>query len=308
LRTRKDPLANYSAVFINGKTLRIPIDKTKEITELRFPEFYDISTGNKCATGKCDFCYASASPHGKHYRNLVEKVEKFFGTMSLNERPFQVAIGGEQEPLENPEIWDMIKRLGELGIVANYTTNGVLVNKRVAELTKAHCGGVAITLHPHLEVFWRRAISIFRNANVKINVHTIISDKNSIDYTKRLYNELLDDVDYFVLLPFMNYGHAKTSSTTIDYKYFLSWVDTIHNDGKIAFGANFYNLLKENNQYNVSLYPPEIMSKYIIFDEEMYTNEGKITIYNNSFDKKAISFSFTNGCELGTHRKEFISF
>ena len=57
MRTRKLPDSNYSSIFINGKTLRIPIDTKKPITELAWPEFYDISPGNKCATGKCDFCF-----------------------------------------------------------------------------------------------------------------------------------------------------------------------------------------------------------------------------------------------------------
>ena len=45
-RKRDEPEANYSAVFFNGRTLRSPIDPSKPITELRFPEFYDLSPGN----------------------------------------------------------------------------------------------------------------------------------------------------------------------------------------------------------------------------------------------------------------------
>lgn len=49
--------SNYSSIFINGKTLRLPIDANKPITEIAWPEFYDVSAGNKCATGKCPFCF-----------------------------------------------------------------------------------------------------------------------------------------------------------------------------------------------------------------------------------------------------------
>ena len=52
MRNRREPEANYSSVYINGKTLRIPIDPKKPITELKYPEFYDVSLGNKCKTGQ----------------------------------------------------------------------------------------------------------------------------------------------------------------------------------------------------------------------------------------------------------------
>ena len=131
IRKRVEESANYSAVFINGKTIRIPLDRTKPITELRYPEFYDLSFGNKCVTGKCDYCYAGASKTGIHYKNIVQKIDDFFGIMDINQRPTQCAVGGEQEPLEHPEFWDAMKRLFELQICPNFTTNGVILNNKV---------------------------------------------------------------------------------------------------------------------------------------------------------------------------------
>lgn len=301
-RTRKEEQANYSAVFINGKTIRVPINPNKTITELHYPEFYDLSPGNKCSGG-CDYCYAGALKNGVHYRNLVEKVDSFFGQMTLNQRPFQVAIGGEQEPLENPEIWPMMKRLGELQIVPNYTTNGMFVNDKHIANTIEYCGGVAVTLHPHLERFWRRALARFAEAKVKLNVHVIISDRDSIDATARLYREYVDTgmVDYFVLLPYMPYGHAVNNPKAIDYDYFKLWLNNIYKEGKVAFGANFYNFIRKYaNEFNVSLYPPEIMSKYIVMDDRMQVS-------NNSFEKRSVNFALSTGCELGMARTEFLA-
>jgi sulfatase maturation enzyme AslB (radical SAM superfamily) len=302
MRIRKEAQANYSAVFVDGKTIRIPINPKLPITELHFPEFYDLSPGNKCS-GACSYCYAGALKNGVHYKNLVSKVDNFFGKMTLNQRPFQVAIGGEQEPLENPEIWDMMARLRELEIVPNYTTNGMFVNDKNIELTKKYSGGVAVTLHTHLEKFWRRALARFAEAKVKLNVHVIISGKESIDATERLYKEYVDSgqVDYFVLLPYMNYGHAVNEPKSIDYDHFAKWLDTVYADGKIAFGANFYNFIRKNAaKFNVSLYPPEIMSKYIILDDKMQVS-------NNSFEKKSVNFNHSTGCELGMARTEFLA-
>lgn len=301
LRTRREPEANYSAVYINGKTIRVPIDPSKPITELRFPEFFDLSPGNKCSGG-CTYCYAGALKRGVHYTRLAHKVDEFFGRMTLNQRPFQVAIGGEQEPLENPEFWEMCQRLRELQIIPNYTTNGMFVNDRNIELTLKWSGGVAVTLHPHLEKFWRRALSRFAEAKVKLNVHTIISDEASVDMTARLYEEYVESgmVDYFVLLPYMNYGHAVNEPRTIAYDYFKTWLDKVYTQGKIAFGANFYNfIVKHAQQFNVSLYPPEIMSKYLVMDDRMQVS-------NNSFEKHHVPFTHETGCEPGHARTVFM--
>jgi hypothetical protein len=223
--------------------------------------------------------------------------------MNLNQRPFQVAIGGEQEPLENPEFWEMIQAFRELQIVPNYTTNGMFVNDRNIELTLKYCGGVAVTLHDHLEKFWRRALQRFTGTGVKLNIHVIISDKESIDATARLYDEYASSgiVDYFVLLPYMNYGHAVNRPKTIDYDYLDRWIERVYVDGKIAFGANFYNYIARNaKRFNVSLYPPEIFSKYLIMDDRM-------EVTNNSFEKRSVNFNHETGCTIGQARTEFLA-
>lgn len=301
IKTRSERQANYKAVFVNGKTIRLPIDPTKTITELHYPEFYDLSPGNRCSGG-CDYCYAGASRTGVHYKNLVDKINRFFGTMTETQRPFQVAIGGEQEPLENPEIWDMMNRLLELGIVPNYTTNGMFVTDKVIEKTLTLTNGVAVTMHSHLEKFWRRAIQKFAEAKIKLNVHVIISDAASIDYTENLYREFVDTgmVDYFVLLPYMNTGHAANNPKRIDFNHLERWVDKVFKAGRLAFGANFYSFIKKHRaKYDVSIYPPEIMSKYLILNDDM-------VLCNNSFEKKTVNYVPGVGCELGMARMKFM--
>jgi len=255
IRTRIEPSANYRPVFLNGKTIRMPIDPAKPVTELRFPEFYDVAFGNKCVTGgngrkdpknACYYCYASAHAGGKHYTDIVGKINRFFGQMSDNQRPTQVAIGGSQEPLEHPQFWEGVREFKALNIVPNYTTNGVLVTDRVIELTKGLCGGVAVTLHPHLEVFWRRALDKLSAAKIRTNVHFIVSDTESINRLKLLYEEYKGKVEYFVLLPYMNVGFAGgENAKTIDYESLEPWLDKIFGAGDIAFGANFYPFLKK---------------------------------------------------------------
>lgn len=299
-RVRRDVSANYNSVFIDGSTIRTALDPSKPITELPFPEFYDLSFGNRCSGG-CEYCYAGATRTGVHYTNLVDKIDRFFGTMTMNQRPHQCAIGGEQEPLENPEAWAAMARLRELDIIPNYTTNGMFVTEKTVEPTKRICGGAAVTLHPHLEKHWRRAIKILSDGGVKLNVHVIISDEASVDYTERLYNEFVETgmVDYFVLLPYMNTGHAALHPKKIAYDRLETWLDRIYEQSRVAFGANFYRFIERNAvKYKVSLYPPEIFSKYLIMDDGM-------RVSNNSFEKRPVMFSHESGCELGHARTEF---
>lgn len=282
VKTRREETANYSSVFFNGKTIRIPIDRSKPITELKYPEFYDISLGNKCVTGKCPWCYAKGNPKGIHYPNVAQKIRDYFGAMTDNQRPYQVAIGGQQEPLEHPEFVEVLKAFVELGIVPNYTTNGVLFNDAAVELTKKYCGGVAITLHPHLEEHWRKAIELAVENKLRTNIHFIVSDTESVENLKKLYAQYNGRIDYFVLLPHMNVGFAAKNPKAIDYTNLEAWLDKIHSFANIAFGANFYQFLKPLKKWDVSLYPPEILSKYLVCDDQM-------NLYNNSFEMKLVS-------------------
>lgn len=52
---RIDPAANYRAAFDGRNTLRFPINSTMPISEVSYPEYYDIGLGTKC-DGGCSWC------------------------------------------------------------------------------------------------------------------------------------------------------------------------------------------------------------------------------------------------------------
>jgi MoaA/NifB/PqqE/SkfB family radical SAM enzyme len=283
IKKRKEINSNYSAIFINGKTIRIPIDADKPIEELEYPEFYDVSLGTYCKGG-CPYCYASASTKGNNYKNASQKIKDIFQNMSEEKRPFQVAIGGGGEPTLHPEFEDVLKTFHDLGIVPNYTTNGMHIDDDILKITKQYCGGVALTLHKHLKKYWEKALDLLVENKIKLNIHIVISDKESIGYARDLYEKYSHCVDYFVLLPHMNVGFASKKPKDIDYVELTKWVESIYREGKIAFGANFYEYLKTND-FNMSLYPPEIMSKYLVL-------EDLPKLFNNSFECKPVERHF----------------
>lgn len=92
---------NYTAIWNNLITIRFGDKEIKELPANK-AEFYDVSLGDKCVTGKCPFCYVSSNPNGEYYTNVCETWKKFIATfasdkkekhITITEKPFQIAIG-----------------------------------------------------------------------------------------------------------------------------------------------------------------------------------------------------------------------
>lgn len=290
IKTRKEEEANYRAVWCNGKTLRFAIDPSKPITELKYPEFYDIKITGNCI-GKCPYCYMNSVPEN-HYENILDKTRTFFNQIPKEHLPFQVALGGG-EPTSHPNFTELLKLLKEeFDICPNYTTNGMWCNTSlngvgimnfaehfILDATETWCGGVAVSCHPHLKKYWQRAAMLYHFRQIKLNFHIIISDKESIDSFIEIYNEWNDKVDYFVLLPYGSQGRAENKE--IDWNYLITVLP--EDQSKIAFGANFYPyLLKGGHNIKISLYEPEIMSKFLdLKDMSIYPSSFNLTKINN---------------------------
>lgn len=301
IKIREFPESNYRSIFINNKTIRQAIDPKKPITELRFAEFYDVSFGSKCLTGKCKFCYASASKSGVYYTNLAEKIYKFFGSMTDNQRPTSCAVGGSMESFENPETKEALQAFYDLGITPNCTTNGVLVDDKIISMMHGLKGTIAVSCYRHTEKYWRKAIKLVQEANLPMNIHFIISDRESIDEMNKIWQEYKEKTDYLVVLPYMNVGFGAKFPKKVDWNYFSEFLDREHQSGKIAIGANGWNFLVKNaKKYKIQLHEPENFSKYIHLDDNLST-------YNNSFDMKPVPFIPGEGFELGHARMDFPS-
>lgn len=279
LKTRCLPESNYKSVYYNGKTLRYCIDPKKEITELAYPEFYDIKITEKC-NGNCPYCYQDSSIEDSHYMNCVQKLDKFFSSMTENQKPFQIAYGGG-EPTMSPEFYDIMRITREHGIAPNYTTNGTFVKdketfNKIMGATHLYCEGVAVTSHLHLHDTWRTAVKAYLQHEVFTNLHILISDKESIDYFKEIYATYHNKIKFFVLLPMLEHGRCKSAES--EYDYLFEFIDSLPSTDDIAYGANFYPYLKEHNRTDVDLYEPEIMSKYLdLKDMKFYKSSFNLT-------------------------------
>ena len=280
MKTRTAPKSNYRSIWLDsGKTLRFAINPLEPITELEYPEFYDISLTAKC-DGKCPGCYRDSKASDEHYSDVVNKLRRFFNSIPKDSLPYQIAYGGG-EPTSHPDFSEVLKvTKEEFGITPNYTTNGMWVyepkSEEIIEATKKYAGGVAVSCHPHLNLYWSRAAHEFLENDIRLNFHNIISDAESIDRFIGIFDRWRDRVEYFVLLPYGNVGRAKDDPKEIDWDYLVKNFPKEHKD-QIAFGANFYPyLLRGELDVKVSLYEPEILSKFI-------TLEGNGFMYPSSF-------------------------
>jgi sulfatase maturation enzyme AslB (radical SAM superfamily) len=177
IKKRIFPESNYKSVFFDLKTLRFQIDPSEPITELKYPEFYDVKITSKC-NSLCPHCYQDSTPDKDNFPNLLDNFVSYFGKMDENQKPYQIAIGGG-EPTLHPDFLHLLETSHKLGIVPNYTTNGMFVDDKLRNhillWSMVFCGGVAVSAHEHLDSYWREAVDLFTKARVKTNIHVRVS-------------------------------------------------------------------------------------------------------------------------------------
>lgn len=269
MRIRTDINANYRAIFFDGKTIRQRINSSIPISSPEFAEIEDVAINNKCFAN-CPYCYTSAISTGQNFTNIVEKAYKVWGERNLNDRPFQIAIGGAGESTLHPDWIEFVKTVNSLDIVPNYTTNGMHLSEDILLATEQYCGGVAVSYHPHIEKVFRQSINALSELKTILNVHIIIGDKESLDSLKTLYQQYKEKIKYFVLLPYQAVGRASKIETYNTWDNLFKWISSLEKfeHEKFAYGANFYNYLKENKpQLEIDIYEPEIYSGYRVFDD-----------------------------------------
>lgn len=271
-RVREFEDENYFAYFINGWTQRWRFVQ-EPIKPLKYPEFYDVAINNKCH-GHCSYCYIEALPTGRNYDDIILKAEKFFGSMTLNQRPFQIAVGGAGEPTLHPEFPEFMEAIRKMQIVVNYTTNGMHLGNRVLDATVKFAGGVAVTAHFHLK--WERAVEKLLDAGVETNLHLIPMTDDMTPF-REIINKYSGRVKYFVILPYQAVGFGKPIDNAKVNSALFEFVESLPTMENIAWGAYFYNDLKGKPQYNLSLYRDGVFGKYLDMD-------GNMSLYRSSFE------------------------
>lgn len=304
LKLRANKEYNYRALWHNLKTYRFDEGDVMELP-LGYSEFYDVSLGPVCRTGRCSFCYVSANPDAKHYENVCETWRKWMDTYTdtltedgicLTSKPFQIAIGSEGEPLEHMMICEFLKTVYETNVVPNYTTNGVILaswNKpdsiyyekanEILTATSKYVGGVAVSLgNKALRKYAFDAIDgLFEKGNCHVMTHHLISDKESVDDFLEIRKKYGSKIHNYVLLPLMAHGRSEKGIEDGVFEY-LEKVIEENNIKDVAFGAHFIKYLEKSDKVKTYLYPAESYSKNILL------KDGQVVITPSSYDLNPI--------------------
>lgn len=274
MRVRDFPELNYRAIFTKwGKTLRAKYDESLPFGQQQLPEIEDVSINNLCLAA-CPYCYTNALKSGVNFENVVEKIHDYYGSLAPETRPFQIALGGSGEPTMHPDFIPVLQAYRSLGIMPNYTTNGMHLTADVLRATKDICGGVALSYHPHIEkVFWK-AISQLNEAGIKPNIHLIVGEPGSAAQVVRFYENFADKIDYLVLLPYQAVGRGAVIEVETEWAKLFSLLQT-YNKEKLAFGALFYEYIQTHAEalsfLDLDCYEPEVFSGYRLLDDSYMT-------------------------------------
>lgn len=271
-RTRVQHAENYFAVRYGKRILRYQIRDDDPILPLRLPELEDVSLGSRWLAN-CPYCYTSAVKSGSLYSNVVEKIRDYYGGLSLNDRPFQVAIGGEGEPTLHPEFCQVLRTFHELDIMPNFSTNGMHLTPDVLSTTREFVGGVAVSLHRHIERVWRKAIETLLGAGCPTSVHIIVGEPGSAEF---FWNEFdrVPELEFCVALPYQASGRGVGIDTESESRQFFDELVRRRTDPKIqrvTLGAFFYDEISKRPEVvrmlGPGLYEPDIFSGYRIMDD-----------------------------------------
>ena len=297
LKNRRFSEHNYNALWNNLFTIRLGEGQATELP-CDQSEFYDVGINTLC-NAECPFCYVSAGHNGENYKGICDTWKKWMDTfwekheerVLLTNKPFQIAIGSTGEPTIHPEFCEFLKTVYETNVVPNYTTNGIILSRafepkhpdfvkavNILEATRKYVGGVAISFsNKALRDRAKLAVlALTAYGETNINIHHIISNKESVDDFVDLWMKYGDGIKYHVLLPLMPSGRSNKGIEPGVFEYMEKRIKDLHIKN-VAFGAHFIKYLKKSD-LPVSLYEEQTFSKNVIL------TPNKVQITPSSFN------------------------
>lgn len=157
-------------------------DTEKDPFMASFPELIDVGVMGHCVHGANGLCIKSGV---QCYQNGLQTKQP---NMSLHNfkrivdeckgKTFQFALGGRGDVDQHENFVEMLTYCRENGIVPNFTTSGLGINKEIVAICKQYCGAVAVSWYRQMYTY--HAIHLLKRAGVKTNIHYVLSNR-SID-------------------------------------------------------------------------------------------------------------------------------
>ncbi len=251
---RHGPGYNFWGDTETGLTLHWGATLDENPERAPWPELADISISNQCSKG-CAFCYRESVPGGafmsaEEYAYVIECLRsERWGSV------FQVALGGG-EPLEHPEFFKILDETQKRNIVANFTTNGLLIDPSVARRLRGRIGAVALSVRSIAEIPVDK-IAFLAEAGVTVNLHFILDSESILEAIELLdgkANALLKGLHAVIFLTYKPKGRANPAKCLElggALEWFLAKVNANQCATRIGFDACFVPLLMHGTEVNV---------------------------------------------------------
>lgn len=225
--------------FLQKGPIQKGIETDKEPFMASFPELLDIGIMKTCVCAhKCNVdCYQKAisnSGNNMSVRNFEYILKQTKGRM------FQVALGGAGDPDTHENFEEILSLCKDYHVVPNFTTSGILMTKEKAELCKKYCGAVAVS--EHFAKYTDEAIEHLLEADVKTNIHYVLS-KKTIDRAIELLktNSFRAGINAVIFLLYKPVGLGKDeyvlNPDDDKVKEFFSLIDSGKFHHKIGFDS-----------------------------------------------------------------------
>lgn len=280
----------------NGITFRWGKEFDDDPLFAPWPELADISISNHC-TKDCNYCYRDS--HENHSFMSVEDYEYVLRCLNHSSwgNVFQVALGGG-EPLEHPDFLEIIEITNEFGVVPNFTTNGIHLNRNITKSIKGKVGAVAISIS-NIDEIMTTNLEVLLESDVKTNIHFILSRrsiKQAIRILKGEYNNILSGLNAIIFLTYKSTGRANPSdylNWDTNLKEFVTLIDHNSCETRIGFDACFVPILLHLTKTNINFVDPCECAYFSVYIDEnlnvkpcSFTNNEK-----DSYNMREYSFS-----------------
>lgn len=258
------------------------------------PELADISISNHCSKG-CSFCYKNS-----RINYSFMSVEDYCFVLDSLCHPqygsvFQVALGGG-EPLEHPQLYDILDSTIDRGIVPNMTTNGLLLNESTVDKLSSRIGALAISV-TDIQSIDSSVISLLYDHNIKTNIHYVLSSRNlsqAYQIVNGEFNNLISAVNSIVFLTYKPAGRGKADYVMKENEQLQLFLEKIQFPQcmcKIGFDACFVPLIMRYTDIDSKLVDTcegAFFSVYI--DESLMVSPCSFSGNKDKFSLREFSF------------------
>lgn len=247
---------NFYGDTRTGLTLRWADKRFGNPVRAPWPELADISISNHCSKA-CAFCYRDSSPD--HSFMTVEQYDYALSALQSERwgNVFQVALGGG-EPLEHPDFTRIIEKTNARGIVANFTTNGLYLDKSMIAFLKGKIGALALSADS-MDSLDTGLVKRLAEAGIKTNIHFILNRRSIGEAAEILsghFNERLKGANGVVFLTYKPKGRAERDMCLVMDDALMRFVSLIDNHActiGVGFDACFVPLLMKYTGTSVDI-------------------------------------------------------